>query len=171
MVNKRQTFDMKPQFYNAYVTLSAANTYTQAVLQMPINPAATVSGGKVRVMEILKVLFDMQFDTLAEDGFVGVQLTYQSQTAILSAGDTQKYLDRYSHGTQLITSGAVMDVVPIYHDLSDGAGNGILVATPQLFLGAVSIGQSGAMSAGVKLLYRYVDIPIEEYVGIVSSQS
>lgn len=64
---------------------------------------------------------------------------------------------------------------PVIHDLTDGAGHGILVATDSIFFGVLNpagYGAGGANSLGAEanLLYRWKDVSIEEYIGIVQSQ-
>lgn len=170
----KEILDKKPQYINDFVIMSAANTYTQKTINLPINPAATVSGSgknaKVRVMEFLKVFFDMLPDTLAEDASMNMQLTWKSQAALISPTEPQNYIALVKQDFQLITSGAIVLVSPIVVDLTDGSGNGILVAVPQIYLGMITAGQSAAINGSCKILYRYVDVDLTEYIGIVQSQ-
>lgn len=64
------------------------------------------------------------------------------------------------------------------HDLTDGAGHGILVATDQIFLtqqtGLTSMGGSTADTitgfVQADLIYRFKEVKLQEYIGIVQSQ-
>jgi hypothetical protein len=171
MAKKSGTVDLNPQFLSEYVTQSGANTYTSKTMILPINPGATISStGKVRVMELLKIYLDMAKDTLAEDGYALVQLTYKEQVAILTAVDVEKYIVRLIRKTQLITSGAIMEEFPFVLDLTDGQGNGLLIGQQKLFLGVNTAGQGAALSASIKILYRFKDVNVEEYIGMVQGQ-
>lgn len=65
-----------------------------------------------------------------------------------------------------------------WHDLTDGAGHGVLVATDNVFLTlqtALSsiIGTSVGGITGVAecaILYRFKEVGLAEYIGIVQSQ-
>lgn len=68
------------------------------------------------------------------------------------------------------TNGGSVIQYPIHLDLTDQNGNGILVATDRMFLygGGVANTLPGTYTA--KILYRLVEVGIQEYVGIVSAQ-
>jgi hypothetical protein len=170
----KEIIDKKPQYINDFVIMSGANTFTQKTINLPINPAATVSGkgnaAKVRVMEFLKVFFDMLPDTLAEDASMNMQLAWKTQIALIAPTAPQDYIALVKQDFQLVTSGGIVLVSPIIVDLTDGAGNGILVAVPQIYLGMITAGQGAAINGSVKILYRYVDVDLTEYIGIVQSQ-
>lgn len=64
------------------------------------------------------------------------------------------------------------------HDLTDGAGHGILIATDNIFLvvqglltsyGAATTGAIQAF-AQADLIYRFKEVALAEYIGIVQSQ-
>jgi len=72
-------------------------------------------------------------------------------------------------------------VLPIVHDLTDGAGHGILVATDQMTLIVDIINTNTSpvsgntlivsdMSMLCEILYRFKEVPLTEYIGIVQSQ-
>lgn len=54
--------------------------------------------------------------------------------------------------------------------MTDGAGHGVLVATDKIYMLTASLAATGAQEAIVKILYRLVDVGLEEYIGIVQSQ-
>ena len=60
--------------------------------------------------------------------------------------------------------------MPVHIDLTDSNGNGMIIATDQIFVvGATESGTTGG-SYVAKVLYRLVNVGIQEYVGIVQSQ-
>lgn len=59
---------------------------------------------------------------------------------------------------------------PYHHDLTDGAGHGILIATDQIFVQMKSQATGTANSAYIKLCYRWKNVGLSEYIGIVQSQ-
>lgn len=51
-------------------------------------------------------------------------------------------------------------------DLTDGAGHGLIVATPNIFL-AVDSNNTGAQNdANVRVAYRFKNVGLQEYVGL-----
>lgn len=65
-----------------------------------------------------------------------------------------------------------------YHDLTDGAGHGVLIATDNIFLNvqvtnaAFNNVTADAISAtfNCDILYRFKEVKLQEYIGIVQSQ-
>lgn len=60
--------------------------------------------------------------------------------------------------------------MPIHIDLSDGAGNGVLIATDRLFLVQGQGDNTIVTRATAKITYRQSNVGVMEYVGIVQSQ-
>lgn len=163
---KKSVIDQYPQYLNFDVTESAANTYTEEEIQLPIPRLGTMH----MVMEILKIYFHAPVDTLAEDGFVAYHISYKTQSGILGAGDSDALMAGITE-TQLVTSGGCVVQWPQVVDLTDGSGHGVLVSTDKIFLGVAGAGQAGARRFEGKLLYRFVAVSAEEYIGIVQSQT
>lgn len=61
-------------------------------------------------------------------------------------------------------------IMPYTIDLTDKNGNGFLIATDSLNFTVGCAAGAAAVDAVCKILYRMVDVGIEEYVGIVQSQ-
>jgi hypothetical protein len=59
---------------------------------------------------------------------------------------------------------------PIVHDLTDGAGHGLLLATDQLYLTISSFNFTNPNYVSCKILFRYKTVSLTEYIGIVQSQ-
>lgn len=65
-----------------------------------------------------------------------------------------------------------------FHDLTDGAGHGLLVATDNIFLSVQTtniafVGESADSIVGfvaADLIYRFKEVALAEYIGIVQSQ-
>lgn len=162
--------DIKPQWLNVNITMTAANTYTQVTTPLPINP--TLGGGKnkARVIELLKAFVFALPDTLAEDAAIYIQVATKSQASLVAPNNCENFLIQFGRDFQLVTSGAISCDVPMVFDLTDGNGNGMLVATQNIYCAAVTAGQGSALGVGIKFLYRFIDIDMAEYVGIIQSQ-
>lgn len=91
-------------------------------------------------------------------------LTYADPTVVDYYSKVQNF-----YGT--LPTGVIEDENPQFHDLTDGAGHGILIATDALYL---NITFTGAVTVNfqtyLKLFYRLKAVGVEEYIGIVQSQ-
>lgn len=171
------TGDVSPQlFYFPTLIMSAPNTYTDVALAIPVQRLAP-NKNKSIVMEVLKVFWNFgSFDS--NPGTSGTQAGIQGQliTSPLTILDPSNpaiidYATRQWKGqTSVGGSYETVWIDPIVHDLTDGAGHGILVATDSIYLGLSTGGFIGASFANVKLLYRWKEVSLPEYIGIVQSQ-
>lgn len=68
---------------------------------------------------------------------------------------------------------------PDWHDLTDGAGHGVLVATDNIWLSILATaatadaGENAVLnvaSSNCDLFYRFKEVTLQEYIGIVQSQ-
>ena len=69
-----------------------------------------------------------------------------------------------------VTTGAIIEQMPIHLNLTDSNGNGILIATQSIVIVGANVSGATAGTYTAKVLYRLVEVGIQEYVGIVQSQ-
>jgi len=69
-----------------------------------------------------------------------------------------------------LTSGATAITWPVVVDMSDGFGNGTLIATDRVSIVGANIGGTVASNYVCVLTYKLTEVGIQEYVGIVQSQ-
>ena len=168
--------DVNPQFMNLNVTQSGADTYTQVTFPIPIQRLQ--NSGRAQVMEVLKVFAETsQLSTVAAGAVahkIQLQLTTKSFAAEVALSEPTCFF-RYQKeninaftaaGTGLLNS----EVEPNIQDFTDGAGHGILIASDNIYLGCSSTATGNSNIGNVKILYRWKDVSIQEYVGIVQSQ-
>lgn len=174
------TKDVNPQFLSGAVTLSAANTLTEVTLGTPIVRVGPQTSGQSIIMEILKIFVELPFLTNITAASVVHQFTISFATAARGTGTIALLSDplvlaqvqkavtaAFSAGGTGITD---IGQDPIVVDLTDGAGHGVLVATDNLFIQAVTSAQGGADTFRFKILYRFKKVSLVEYIGIVQSQ-
>jgi hypothetical protein len=171
------TRDVNPQWLNIGVlTLSAANTFTEAPISLPV-PRYSASGGKSIVMEFLKVEFnnpalDTEFGAASSNKNCVQALSTISQTAVASSSPrTIQWCEVEFRGA--FTAAGTYETKtrdPLVFDLTDGAGHGLLIGTDQIFWGANTLGYTAAALFGCRILYRFKEIALTEYIGIVQSQ-
>lgn len=179
------TKDVNPQYLNGRVTLSAANTATSATLGTPIVRVGSSSGGgcgpcgKSVIMEILKVFVQMpEIDAdaaAATSRSLGIIFSTTDFGTTQAAFDNPRVFAMMVHSVRNAFTAAgtgLLDVQddPQVWDCTDDAGHGILVATDNIFAQGFSSGQAAAVSFPFKILYRFKEVSLVEYIGIVQSQ-
>lgn len=59
---------------------------------------------------------------------------------------------------------------PFIDDITDGAGHGYLVGTDKIYAQITSSNTGAVNSASVKVYYRWKNVSLTEYIGMVQSQ-
>jgi len=163
------TRDVNPQYLSAQVTESAANTFTEVTIPLPVLRGNFGGQRKYQVLELLKVIWDPSIGDGATASLIRNQLTTSSQTAAI-AMDNPDMVDFWRSDIIITTSGLYTVDRPIIHDFTDGAGHGIIIATSDLFLGVQGTSQTAALQTNVRLLYRFKNIGVDEFVGLAIQQ-
>jgi len=168
------THDVNPQFMNIPVTNSAsASTAVTTSYVMPKSPLT--QNGRAQIIEILKVWFEGG-DQLSVDTseYLAFAVCTSTPAATEMALSNPKVICKFILETQAVSSVGVplRNTGTNYVDLTDGAGHGILVATDNLYIQTFAGAQPPTATTGsVKILYRYKNVSVQEYIGIVQSQN
>lgn len=169
--------DVNPQYMGVQVQLSAVNVFTQATIQIPVN-RLRVGRGRAWVTEILKIYVQLSLPEGAvaateQSDTISWHVAYLTQGGILNLANANCIMagvrgDQHSWtaaGTYYVETSYPQEI-----DMTDGAGHGVLIAVDQLFLGAVSTGKVGLVVVDMKVLFRFKEVGIAEFIGIVQSQ-
>lgn len=183
------TGDVNPQWFNidSPVNMTDANPVVaqgvSAEYVVPIVQSSMMKAGRNSVMEILKVQFYVSgtMGTVNPNYRVGV--TTRSTSS--SGGDlipTKPHVLAATAFTALACLGgngaaAGTQFNCTYElNLTDEAGHGVIFAGQKLYLGIESTAASGTnttpatTSVRAKLLYRWKNVSMTEYIGVVTSQ-
>lgn len=181
MKRGRSRKDIFPQVLSI-TTANAGDTddYVVQDFALPVSRVGTTVN-KAQVVEIIWVDYYMGATTITD---TACQLyAYLTTANIHENGDTAtltQYQADISRAqslapvlsvTNLVTSGELYLTAPLRINLTDSAGNGVLVATSQMTLVFGQIANAAAAACTAKIAYRIVEVGITEYVGIVESQS
>jgi len=171
------TGDVNPQWLNLFSANNPGTSYTEGQFSIPIQRLN--DAGKAQVMEILKVEWGLGAQTniiaVTAAAFFSAYLTTKSFTAeptgVQQNGSViAKWNLNYLFGTAVGVTLSLQD--PFVQDLTDGAGHGILVATDNVFVGFIQTASGEPISGTFtcRVLYRWKNISLTEYIGIVQSQ-
>jgi len=175
------TNDVNPQYMSATISTSAANVQTEGILNAPIVRvgSASANSNTAIVLEILKIYARFQ-DCDADAGPMTLRdlLVSFSSASIVSAGvprfsDPHVFAmlersvrDAFTAGGSFALDQESIKVI----DLTDGVGHGILVATDNIYVNIYSAGYALSARVDFKIMYRFKQIALVEYIGIVQSQ-
>jgi len=171
--------DVNPQTLVLKVVQSGADVQTSIGTPLPI-PRMPIANGKSIVMEFLSLDFDRLGIPLVNGvtSWLGVVTTNPlgpNGTNYADSAD-QVLSDPRVLGTwnQSVASGATQVTNVIEHsyklDLTDEAGHGMLVATDNIYFALVTQNTTQANVCYCKVKYRFKEVSLQEYIGIVQSQ-
>lgn len=170
------TGDVNPQFFNINGSSTNNGAISVATQATPI-PRIPSTARKALVMEVLKVWFNF----VASSAIGGITDATHNVTYYLctknpgtSAQPANQAVDGSVLATLLTssnetTSGAIVQNSPIAVDLTDGSGHGVLLATDSVFLQFVN-GTGSAATPQCRVLYRFKEVSVTEFIGIVQAQ-
>lgn len=173
------TKDVNPQFISGIVTETAANTFTSVQIALPVVRPMASSSNKTTIVEFLKIYCDFPDLDLDAAAATSRLMVFTISTVAVTSGtnglDNTRVIMRIEHSVRnafTAAGSAMLDVQnnPRVIDLTDGAGHGVLVATDSMFVAFATSGFTAATSVAWKVLYRFKDVGLTEYIGIVQSQ-
>lgn len=170
------TGDVSPQLLSLSLATSAANVFTELAVAVPIARFQQARGKSV-VMEILKVYTDAPVKDNnpvagGETSAAFTQLSTISRTTIDFGNPRTVAFANKEYRGAFTATGSYSTVInePYMMDLTDGAGHGVLVATDTLFLDVQTTNFTATATFAVKILYRFKEVALSEYIGIVQGQ-
>jgi hypothetical protein len=169
--------DLYPNFMTWSVTETAADAFSVQNIFTPI-PRLQQRGNKAIVMELLELLvwvwatpytisatFDAQFDSFSFECGTGA-----APAALInpSAGNVFAMMHR---GNNFVTSGMAIQEFPLRYSLVNNDGRGYLLGTDSFWCGIDSTATGVALEFDFKMMYRFVEVDITEFIGLVQSQT
>lgn len=170
------TGDVNPQWLTAQVEQTVVNTLVQIRVQLPIQRLPNKSSAQV--IEILQVWLEHAPFFLNNTSTQRISEILVSTKAAVDSADFTVNAPQtiansaLSQNTSFTTSGQGAYVHNLVDriDTTDGAGHGILVATDAITLAMQRTNDNVPSSAGLRIIYRFKNVPVQEYIGIVQSQ-
>jgi len=163
------TGDVNPQWFTMNATESATDTTTTEAFPIPIQRLP--SGRGAQVMEIFKVFWWPGNAIVETDNTTTIVLSTRNWGTTAVPFSDSSTIARFRRHVIITTSGSSVEDEPYCMDLTDGAGHGMLVATDNLYVQIISANTGQVVDAVLRLLYRWKNVGLSEYVGIVQSQT
>ncbi len=163
------TGDVNPQWLRFEVTESAANTFTQAEIQIPVMRVG-FQQNRAQVIEILAIEIQVPGGSELDGDGTAFQITTGSKAATADFTDSD-VLYLYRDIVSFTTSGQTRFDRIKFTNYTDGAGHGPIVATASIFVAVAGASQAAALTFFGRILYRFKNISLSEFVGISISQT
>jgi len=155
----------KPFKISVSVTESAANTYTQVELALPSLATPSIVQG-IEVMKIISRLLPPSIEP-GQDNNTRMQLVKDTRTALANFADTEVIWERslqlVSEDAAAIENNYIVENVK-FDDLTDGDGNGIILAENSIFLAIFGTGNAAASNGQVQIIAHLVHMSAEEVI-------
>lgn len=171
--------DVNPQILTLTANQSAIDTDTDINVFLPVQRLNAKSGRSL-VMEILRVKwFLLGMPTVAGAAVARFQAllttNMQAPTAPNTAARDPRNISIYNMFWQVGAASNAgfqfnQEAFTKDDDLTDGAGHGVLVATDNMNINLQSANTGIVNNMAVQILYRWKEITLVEYIGIVQSQ-
>lgn len=176
------TGDVNPQVYS--LTVSQTATDLSVVQQFPVPVFRfPIKSNRAMVMELLRtqwIIGDIAVPAAQLSIAAGISTsnpahlvngTASTQADQFNALASPTIVDSFSlDGIFLSAVGVVYQSRIQDHDKTDSAGHGILIATDNLYMFYSSLNGVAANVMNCKLTYRWKEVELAEYIGIVQSQ-
>jgi len=173
----KNTTDRYPNFMSGILTMTAANVFTTDQVFTPISRLQK-TGPKIRIMELL--WFDVSvtiLDLLIDGGFFifGLSLGASPEDTTVNFGRPNVIgsVAEEIHVAGAPAAGLASVTVnsPRRYDWQSADGYGYLLASDSFNVFGGTAAQANPSVFGWKIYYRFVEVNIAEYIGIVQSQT
>lgn len=167
--------DVNPQQMVFTVTQTGNDVTTIGALQMPI-PRLPTKPGKNLVIELLEVEYYWHGGVAGAAGVTIDMAASVTTNPVVPANELElvqdvRKLSWIAQRTVDVTATGIVDIENRYtDDLTDRAGHGFLVATDRLYFNVFSTNTGQANTIVFSLMYRFKEVALVEYIGIVQSQ-
>lgn len=168
--------DVNPQELVFSLTQTGGDATTVGNIQLPIPRLPTVKG-KNLVVELLWAQFFLSTPSLPAAGAIAGRAASVTTRPNPPTTFNDIFSDPRALALYYQTFAAAAGSTPFgdqkaFHeeDLTDGAGHGILVATDVLYFAILTAATGQANNIVFRLGYRFKQVSLEEYIGIVQSQ-
>jgi len=166
MASRRK--DVFPQFMSFSVAQTVANTFRSQRIELPV--ARRPGAKKITVIEVLQVWLERAGETFATGDDARINLQFRDSTVDNTLSNPNVFF-RAIITTIVTTSGATQTEEPVIIRYDSGGGKGFLIGTDSIFVTIDSASQGGTVTAHFKILYRFVEVGLQEYIGLVQQQS
>lgn len=153
------TGDVNPQWMTTYLqTPGVSNQVQSTLVRLPVQRLP--HGNKSQVIEVLKVEYIVNHSQAGKHAVAGI--TTQNVSSVINYADPAAI-----HVAKINIDTAAENTMSF--DLTDGAGHGVLVGTDNIYVWG-TWSDAAPINIYVRILYRFKNVGLKEYIGITQSQ-
>ncbi len=169
--NNNNNGDIFPNFLTGTVTESGNDTFTTVLVNTPIPRIQTSRGGtKATVMELLwaELLIPNINLQLALSNITFQMVIGTVPNTIISFNNPRVFVE-HRWDAHFTTSGLAITQQPFIYNMQSMDGHGYLLAAESFHTSIFSTNTGNSIIAEWRMYYRFVDIPLSEFIGLVQS--
>lgn len=173
------TGDVNPQWVGISVVQTGNDIFTEGGIDLPTNPQMLGRANHAVVLEFLRVQFIWAVDP-TQSPATPQRWTAHLRTALIPSGQTNSAIQTSTTTIatdQFLTiqGGAGSTVMArqasVVYDMTDGAGHGVIVASKSIVLAVSTLNTLIANRVTCRILYRYKEVTITEFITLAQFQS
>lgn len=164
-----KSLDKFPNFMSGTLSNSSANAFTTTKVNTPL-PRIKTSGKKATVLELLRLEVEVtNTDLIANSDEVEFEIILGTTPTSMVELNDPRVVAKLSIVADIgANPGNTIVQYPLIHNFEID-GYGYLLASDYFHVSIDTNGMAAACNYYWRLFYRFVDIPLEEYIGIVQS--
>lgn len=163
------TGDLNPQFLNFQVVESAANTFTEAEIAIPVLRVGQ-SSTRAQVIELLRADVFVPPGDGADASQTSYQLTYRSRVTLGTYADDEVLVRETRSNAGAAAAGAYQTWSTKSYNFTDEAGHGVIMGVNRIFLAVQGTSETAAITLGMRILYRFKNVGLNEWFGLAIQQ-
>jgi len=166
--------DVNPQYIQCVMDPATPGNPEEWQIMTPYSRMAR-TGQHVTIMEVLSVTWEIPQVPVPIGAVSDLLLNMYVATRpgtngeVMAPGVIDSMKLQVQHPTTVLNGASVWFQRTIEHNLSDSAGHGILVGTDAIWLGSSGTA-AWHIRGGVKIMYRFKTVGLQDYIGIVTAQ-
>lgn len=164
--------DVFPNFMTGRISQTVVNEFVTTLVNTPIPRIQTTrSGQRATVMELLWI--EVMFPTIDMKAAPDVNYTFQmvigTTPAIIIPFNNPRVFMSKRIDTHIITQGGGFTEQPYRYDMESKDGHGYLLAAETFHTSFFTVLSDQLNDAEWRMFYRFIDIPLSEFIGLVQS--
>lgn len=170
--NNNGRVDVFPNFLTGTIQQTGDDDFTTVLVNTPIPRIQTSRGGqRATVMELLWV--ELMFPQIDMKAAPAVSYIFQMVIGTVPVGiitfNNPRVIMMKRLDTHTVVEGGAITEQPLVYDMQSKDGHGYLLAAESFHVSIFTVLSGVTNTAEWRMYYRFIDIPLSEFIGLVQS--